>query len=291
MRKLLNWVYLKLHGIMLYISIALFNTEQEILKADPNALGEKNKHVQRMRHRNQLLEKFYAGQTDEKYVKDYYEVLHKADEFIKNSTPFKMAVGADRHGMNYAKADKYGRTYEHFGFFDAKSKNSGKTIKEVVEEEMMNRRTTDDDYELIQILNNKPIDKGLLSLGKDIDESKLLSIDEFVRESKNYEFPMKVYRTNNEVINKIEQLTEFLHVKKIGFDFVLIEFFIPLKFKTTTISEDSDIFKELINIDQIFFKDKFGKMIAFKINEYVKRIVVNETHEVLKFNGYVMEVK
>jgi hypothetical protein len=68
-QHILLWIYLKFHTIMFAISIALFNTEQEILKADPNNLGESSKKIQRMRHRNQLLEKFYAGQSDEKYVR------------------------------------------------------------------------------------------------------------------------------------------------------------------------------------------------------------------------------
>ncbi|MEW3887702.1 hypothetical protein QOZ60_30645, partial [Pseudomonas aeruginosa] len=93
------------------------------------------------RHRNPVLEKFYAGQTDEKYIQDYYEILKKADNFIKNATPFKMAVGADRHGMNYGKIDKYGRVYEHFGFYDNKSKHVGKTLNEVIQEVMISRRT------------------------------------------------------------------------------------------------------------------------------------------------------
>ena len=276
---------------MLYISIALFNTENEILKADPNNLGEKNKYVQRMRHRNPVLEKFYAGQTDEKYVQDYYEILKKADLYMKNATPFKMAVGADRHGMNYGKEDKYGRVHEHFGFYDVKSKHAGKTLNEVIQEEMINRRTTDDDYELLHIFDNKPIDTGLLKLPDDISDNVSFSVEDLITKAKTIEFPMKVYRNDNEIVNKIEQITEFLHVKKIGFDFVLLEFFIPLKFKTNTIDEESKIFKELTDLDQIFFKDRYGKMIAFKVNDYVKRINYNDTHEVFKFNGNIMEVK
>ena len=64
------WLYIKVHSIMINISIALYNTEEVILKANPNITGEGGKIIQRKRHRNQLLEKFYAGQRDEKYVQD-----------------------------------------------------------------------------------------------------------------------------------------------------------------------------------------------------------------------------
>lgn len=60
---------------MTNISISLYNTEVELLKASPDDLNEKDKKVTRKLHRNQVLEKFYAGQRDEKYTKDYYELL------------------------------------------------------------------------------------------------------------------------------------------------------------------------------------------------------------------------
>lgn len=280
---------------MLYIGIALFNTENEILKADPNNLGESNKKIQRMRHRNEVLEKFYVGKTDEKFVQDYYEILKKADVFIRNATPFKVAVTADKYGMNLGKADKYGRLHDHFGFYDTKSKNEGKTINVVLQEEMDNRGTTDDDYQLLHIFNNKPIDSGLMGVPtdvyKDIDSRDFkFSIDDLIEQSKKVEFPMQVYRQDNEILNKIEKITDYLHVKKIGFDFVLLEFFVPLKFKTNSIEEDSKIFKELIDFDQVFFKDKYGELIGFKVNNFVKRIEYNKTHDVFKFNGNTMEI-
>jgi hypothetical protein len=92
MKNIFNWFLLKFHLIMFNISIALFNTENLILKADPNDLGNKNKKNQRMRHRNETLEKFYAGQTDEKYVKDYYEILKLSDKFMRTATPHKILV-------------------------------------------------------------------------------------------------------------------------------------------------------------------------------------------------------
>ena len=64
------WIYIKIHTLFINISISLYNTEQEILKADPNINDEGSKKVTRKRHRNEVLEKFYAGQRDEKYVND-----------------------------------------------------------------------------------------------------------------------------------------------------------------------------------------------------------------------------
>jgi hypothetical protein len=161
LKKILLWIYLKIHSIMFAISVALFNTEQEILKADPNNVSERNSHTQRMRSRNQLLEKFYAGQTDQKYVQEYYEVLKKADKFIRTATPHQMAVAADKYGTSYGMKDRYGRRYEHYGFFDNKHKHAGKTLGDVLVQEFEERRTKDDDLEILYIFNNNPIEVGL----------------------------------------------------------------------------------------------------------------------------------
>ena len=317
-QKILLWCYLKIHTILFNISLALFNTEQEILKADPNDLQERDKKETRKLHRNPVLEKFYQGVRDEKYVQDYYEILKGADKFMRTATPHKMAVAADKHGSNYGLKDQYGRRYEHYGFFDDKHKNAGKTLGEVLDVEYDERRLKDDDYELLHIFNNKPIEVGLkkmLDLVKktnkvrtvpvvssitktetsetehimgyvDEDEYEVKDIQE---KSKTFEFPIKVVREDEKTHNKIEQLTEFLHVKKIGFEYRQLEFLIPLKFRTNDCAEDSDIFKQLINIKEVYLRDDYGTIIGYGIIKYIKRINHNDTHEVLKFEAIEMQ--
>jgi hypothetical protein len=292
-QNILLWLYIKMHSVMIYISIALYNTEQEILKADPNDLDEKNNHTQRMRSRNPLLEKFYAGNRDEKYVKDYYEVLKKADKFIRNATPHQMAVAADKYGTSYGMKDQYGRRYEHYGFFDDKHKNAGKTLGEVLENEYLERRTKDDDLEIMYIFNNKPIEVGFVKVLDVVEKSEKENIEfevsDMYKKSKQFEFPIKAYRDDENVENKIEQLTEYLHVKKIGFEFRQLEFFIPLKFKTMDIEENSKIFEEITNIKSIFVKNDYGELMGFGIIKLMKRIKHNDTHEVWKFEGIEMQ--
>jgi len=286
---------MKIHSMLINISIALYNTENEILKADPNDLDEKNNHTQRMRSRSQLLEKFYAGQRDEKYVKDYYELLRKADKFMRTATPHQMAVAADKYGTSYGMKDQYGRRYEHYGFFDEKHKHAGKTVGEVIIAEFDERRTKDDEYELLYMFNNKPIEVGLANIMDILEKPKEenanfeYQVVDVFRKSKQFEFPIKVLRTNEKAVNKIEQLSEYLHVKKIGFEYRQLEFFVPLKFKTMELPDDSEIFKEIIDIKEVFMKDDYGQLIGFGIIKFVKRIKHNDTHEVLKFEGIEME--
>lgn len=280
---------------MIYISIALYNTEQDILKADPNDLQEKDKRETRKLHRNQLLEKFYAGQTDEKYVKDYYELLKKADKFIRTATPRQMAVAADKYGTSYGMKDRWGRRYEHYGFFDDKHKHAGKTLAEVLTMEFEERRTKDDEYEILYIFNNKPIEVGFAKVLDVVEKTEKENVDfeyevlDVFNKSKQYVFPIKIFRENENAVNKIEQLTEYLHVKKIGFEFRMLEFFVPLKFKTTELNDDSDIFKELLDIKEVFIRDEYGQLKAFGIIKFMKRIKHNNTHEVLKFEGIEMK--
>jgi hypothetical protein len=295
LKKIYFWCYIKVHTMIIAISIALYNTEQEILKADPNDLDEKNKRETRKLHRNQTLEKFYAGKTDEKYVKDYYEILKKADKFIRTATPRQMALAADKHGMSYGMKDPQGRVYEHYGFYDEKHKNAGKTMAEVLLQEYKERRTMDDDYELLYIFNNKPIEVGLANImdvlekPKDDNAEFEYQVVDMFKKSKQFEFPIKAVRENQNAVNKIEQLSEFLHVKKIGFEYRQLEFFIPLKFRTNDFAEDSNIFKEIIDIKEVYIKDEYGTLRGFGIIKYIKRIIYNDTHEVLKFDGIEME--
>lgn len=286
------WIYIKIHTMILNISLALYNTENEILRADPNNLNENSKRTTRMLHRNQLLEKFYAGKTDEKYVREYYEVLKKADKFIREATPHQMAIAADKRHTNYGMKDQYGRRYEHYGFYDEKHKHSGKTIGEVLIQEFEDRKTKDDEYEILHIFNNKPIEVGISKVLDVIKKAENVE-DEYVvmdmfEKSKSFEFPMKIVRENNDVVNKIEQLSEYLHVKKIGFEYRQLEFFIPLKFKTDQVLEDSDIFKELTNIKEVFFRNAYGELIGYSIIKYIKRINHND-FDVFKFEAIEME--
>jgi hypothetical protein len=193
--------------------------------------------------------------------------------------------------------DQYGRRYEHYGFFDDKHKHAGKTLGEVFALEMEEKRTKDDDYELLYIFNNKPIEVGLANIMDILEKPKEENTDfeyqvvDVFKKSKQFEFPIKVYRGDDvDVVNKIEQLSEFLHVKKIGFEYRQLEFFIPLKFKTSEITEDSDIFKEIINMKHVYIKNDYGDIMRFGIIDFTKRIKYNNTHEVWKFKGLEMEI-
>ena len=278
--RIILWVYIKIHTLFINLSFAMQDEAAFSFDVD-----EKKKFNKRM-IRSQLLQKFEQGQRDEKYVQDYYELLKKADKFMRNATPHQKAAAADRWGMNVGIKDKYGRRYDHVGFFDDKHKHAGKTIKEVLEAELLERRTNDDDYELLAIINNDPIETGLSKVEEVVDDELL--VNDMLNKSKTLEFPIKVTR-ETEVVNKIEQLAEFMHIKKIGFEHRQLEFFIPLKFKTTGVTEGSKIFTELINVGHVYVNDEYGDVAGFNVHSFEKRIIYDDTHEVWKFHGIEMQ--
>ena len=314
MKKIINYIYGSIKLFFIRISIGLYNTEQEILKVDPNTLNDKNKKNQKIRTRNPLHRKMEKGQKDEKYVEDFYEVLKKGDEFLKNATPEQMERVGKKNSMsigmtddelanvgripNTKKKDKWGRRYDHFGFFDPKSKHYGKTLNEVIQEEIKQRKTNDDDYPIEIMFSNKPMD---FSLTKSFDlmeqsNNNVYEIINSYEKSKQAKFPLKVNRKTN-VLNKIEELTEYVHIKRVSDDIKIIEFFIPAKFGLNDLNKNDTIFNEIIDIDMIWVKDQYDNKFGYKINQYKKKVdILNEKidenniiYNVLKFDAKIIK--
>jgi len=286
----LLWLYTSLHLLMIRISIGLYNAEVETLKADPNVLNEKNNQNQRVRHKNRIAEKMLQGQRDQKFVQDYYEVLKSADKFLRNSTPEQMEMAANKWGMSVGKTDeefknvgrkqnekpkkdKWGRRYDHFGFYDPKNKNYGKTMGEVMVEEIHERTTNDDNkYPIEFMFSNKPPNIGIGN-NHEVVEDLSLGFRELnsYEKSKLRKYPLTVKRKNEECFNKIEQLAEYVHIKRVDDSHKILEFFIPAKYKVFTYSEKSSIFEELIDIDLVWIKDEYDNRYGYKIGSYYKR--------------------
>ena len=336
--RIFLWIFVFIHTWILRISIALRNTEEAILKADPNDLNEKNKHNIRMRHRNRIAEKMLQGQKDEKFVQDYYEILKKADKFLREATPQQIEMAADKWGLNYGKSneemknvsrvakrvqrdedgniiktekktetpkkvrkDQFGRRYEHYGFFDPKNKNYGKTLAQVLREEVGQRITKDDLYPVEFMFSNKPITEGLAKNSEIVETKTNKSLTGFeavteLEKAVKRRFPLRVIREKKDVVNKIERLSEYLHIKKITSELRLLEFFIPSKYKSFEVSENNNIFVELTSINQVWISDEYGTMYGYSIKNYDKRTHVYSDknpeellYDVIKFKAEIIE--
>jgi len=283
---MLKWFKKIYQRIFITIGLALSRTENEILKADYRNLSPTQEKQTRWYSRFSFLQNFAQGQRDEKYVQDFYEILKKTEEFLQSADEHKMRVAADKHSKSFGSED-----YQFWGYFDPKHKFAGKTFKEVESLLVLEKKLIKDDYELVNIVNNKPIENTNSFVDK---EGKLITRDEIYKQKLQLEFPLKVFRNNDKIHNKIERLTEVLQVKHIGMGVYRLEFIIPIKFKTNTISDESDIFYELMDVDEVYFNDNFGNLISYKIRVYKERIIIKkeniEFYEVFVFYGEKMNL-
>lgn len=288
-KEVFIWLKLLFLTIMVRIAIALKNVEDEILKADPFDLFDDKEWV--MQHKSELLQKLEQGQRDEQYVQDFYEILKKADHFWKTASPEKVAMAADKYGMSLGKKDKWGRRFDHYGFYDPKSKHYGKTLKDVMEAEVKEKVIEDDNLPVQFMFSNKPIIEGFSGLDEVVEQPdgtfRALTEPE---KAKLRKFPLRIIRDNDNIINKIEQITEYLHIKKIDSEHRILEFIIPKKFGVHKLNEDDKIFKELINISQAWIRDEYGTMYGYKIDRYYKKIDnFKDEFEAIKFKGKQIE--
>lgn len=292
------------------LSAGLVKTEEEILK--PKELtntNEKNKFQIRAEVRNPIARKMQQGQKDEQFVKDYYELLKKADEFMEKANPEKIAqVAIDRNlnmGLKFGangkpiqyqrdedgnvlldennipmQKDETGRRYDHYGFFDPKHKHYGKTMREVTLAQVEERKLKDDDFPIEYMINNTPIVEGM---GKSFDIGQMDSVEQ----AKQFRFPVRVIR-ETETLNKIEQLTEFLHIKRIDETHRILEFIIPKKFGVARFDENSEIMKELCDIQQVWHKTKYGDNYGFSVTGFYKFIEIDK-YDVIKLKANVIE--
>lgn len=285
--KILSYIKGFFYSIFIKIGIAFSNVAEEF-KTDSFELDPNKKIVIRKKNQNQLLNKFQVGETDEKYTKDYYEVLKKADKFLKHVTSEQIQMAADRNGMSYGKKDRWGRRFEHYGFYDPKSKHYGKTIAEAIIDQVEERKTKDDDYPIVYMINNsKPLD-GFTTMKDVVEKDNSYELKNELERVIEKRFKINIIR-DRQSINKIEQLTEFLHIKQISSVHRQYEFFINKKYGLHKFDENSDVFKEIIDIQQIWFKDEWGQTHFFTVDRFTKRLYFDDKFEVLKFIGKIVE--
>lgn len=292
------WVKTAFLMVMIRVSLALRSFEEEF-KAQAADLVNGIKREFKKRTSNPLLRKFEQGETDEKYVQEFYEVLKKSDEIVRSTNPDKAAKMADKHGVNIGAKDKWGVRWDHHGFLDPKHKHYGKTLKEIRDLEIEERKHNEDNYPIVAMFQNKA-ELSFLETTKIVKTEKdILEVGHLYDMAKLQKFPLLIFRKNKDVVNKIEQLTDFVHVKGVSSKHFILEFFIPTKYGLQNFDENSKIFKELIDIDQVWFSDEYGDKHVYKVTSYYKRSkhqeYLNEKkeikyrYELIKFKGEIIE--
>lgn len=242
------------------LSFALKRVDDE-LRADPIDLFRSEQRAEM---------KSMFNMFDEQYVQQFYEILKKADKFLRSANPAKIQRTAGKYGLNYGMKDGFGRRHEHYGFFDDAHRFAGKSLKEVRDLEVSERTLEDDDYPVIIMYQNKKEFSFLESASIILNNDKGFYAPEIHELARMKKYPLTIVR-DGEVRNRIEQLTDYVHVKEISSEHKIVEFFISKKFGLEKITNDDSIFKELINIKQIWFKDEYGDKNAYAVKEFYKR--------------------
>lgn len=276
--KLVKWIKGFWLSTIITISFALKRVDDE-LRANPLDLF-------RVEQRAEIRDMF--SMFDEAYVQRFYEILKKADKFLRSANPSKIQKTAGKFGMNYGIKDHHGRRFEHYGFFDEKHRFSGKSIMEVRDLEIAEKKIDDDNYPVIVMYQNKKDFSFSESAAIILDNDKGFYAPEIHELARMKKYPLLVFRGDKKVANRIEQLTEFLHVKQVDTTHKILEFMIPKKFKLEDISEDDPIFKELVDIQQVWFKDEYGDRNAYRVTGFYKRGVYKKHVMVMK-NGEKVE--
>lgn len=257
-----------------------FKRFEDELKADPLDLFKTEQRAE---------VKDMFSMFDEQYVQQFYEILKKADKFLRSSNPAKIQRTAGKFGLNYGMKDHFGRRYEHYGFFDDQHKYAGKSLKEVRELEIAEKKIADDDYPVIIMYQNKKEFSFSESAAIILEHDKGLYAPEIHELARMKKYPLTIVR-DGKVRNRIEQLCEFLHVKQISSEHKILEFMIPKKFGLSTVPDDDPVFKELINIKQVWFKDEYGDRNSYRVTQYYKRGKYKEFIKVRR-DGVSIEVE
>ena len=261
-----------LSSMMIAGSLGLKKVDNELFNAQSD--DARSGDMEMEKHSNRFLDGLRKGQRNEQYVKYFYEVLRRADKFLYESSPDEIVAAMRKHNIYLDAEDDQGNIHEHTGFYDQKHKLHGKSLDEVRLHEMRGKTTTDDNYPVELMFNNKPTVLNFFEASQGLAKPQ-------------HDFPLKATRSND-VANKIEELTEFLHVKTLNIQNKILEFYIPNKFGLSKYAEGSYVYDELNSIEQIRFKDTYGMDHAYLITGFYKTSRM-PNHDVVKYKATKIE--
>jgi hypothetical protein len=241
---MLNYFKNLLIGILIKISIAMSKLENQLFKNSDEALnsgdGSEINNI-----KSDLLKSLYNGEYNQEYVNKFYRILKKSDNLILNSNRLELLEKTKRHGMDTGNEDII------------RFLNSNMEYKNIRIEDKIDKS---DNFEIEKIITNK---------------IEIINIEDAINGHKAKFITTLKSKTIDRNI-KIEEITDYLHIKKINDNEKLLEFYLN---NTHNIDE---IFNELINIDNIYFKDIYGDRLEYKIVEYINKNSFN-SYNILKF--------
>lgn len=226
------------------ISLAMSKIENDLIKNNKtDTLTGGNLEINNIQ--SELLKSLLRGEYNQEYVDKFYKILKKSDSIIEGYDKKVLLSKLKEHGMDEGNTDL-------INYLSSNIEYKNKNIND--------KTDNSDNYPIISIIkNNIEILNPELVLNGD-KPNKLTTL-----KSKN-----------KDRVFKIEEFTDYLHVKKYSEDKYLLEFYVNLQHE---ISNDIDNLKEF---DNIYYSDKYGDKSEYLIIEYIKINIIN-TYKIIKF--------
>lgn len=243
-----NYIKKLFVSFFIRVSLTLSKLENDLLKNSKDRLysgdGSEVDNIQ-----NELLRSLRKGEYNKEYVDKFYKILKKSDNILQGDK-FTLKNISKKHGMNEGNQDLVFYLNSDISYCNSKTEQ---------------RYNSKDGYELESIIKNTIEVVNPLEV---LEGEKPIKIT-------------KIKSKNSERENKIEEYTEYLHIKKYEGSFKLLEFYIN---KDVNLIKLIDSFK---NTDNIYFKDSYGDYNEFKLLEYIGSDELNN-YNILKFKANVI---
>lgn len=242
--KLYRFIKKLFLSFFIRISLAMSKIENDLIKNNKaDKLTGGNLEINNIQ--SELLKSLLRGEYNQEYVDRFYKILKKSDSIIEGYDKKVLLSKLKEHGMDEGNKDLISYLSSDLEY---------KKIK--IEDKTDNT----DNYQLINIIKNniEILNPESIILGE--KPKKLTTL-----KSKN-----------KDRVFKIEEFTDYLHIKKYSEDKYLLEFYINLQHE---ISNDLDNLKDFNNL---YYSDKYGDKTEYLIIEYIKINIFN-TYKVIKF--------
>jgi hypothetical protein len=244
----MNWLvnlYIKikkhLYSILINISLSLSKFENDFLKNTKDDDKYTGGRTSIDNIKNQTLKSLQKGEYNQEYVNKFYKILKAADEIANNKNMLKTKL--ETYGMDSGNEELI-----NYLSNDVNYRNIDITKK----------TDTSDKYTLLDIIKNNVhiLNPEDVLFGNEL--KKLTTI--------------KSTDLNREI--KIEEYTEYLHIKKYLKNKYLLEFYVN---SSNNVDE-----KNIKKLNNIYYSDKYGDKSDYKIIRFYKKTTHN-SYNVYKF--------
>lgn len=249
----MSYILNKIKGFIVGAFLSTKKIDELLVTSNKDIQGSINETGihQTKKHKSNFINKLIKGEINELYLKNFYKILKRSDQIF--------------YSLNNEKE------YDDFV-------SGVKAVSEIDKPRVVNFNKFSFEFftknDTIKLLYNEEIFKALREVVSDDGDSFKISD---LRRSKMIKHRLSLNR-KNDVVNKLEEITEYIRIVENRSSKLFIEFYIPLKYGVSEIPTRGSIFKQLTDISGGKFVDKYGDIFEFEIDDYIKRGATTKYH-------------